>query len=95
MPPNASIFAARKEGYGGSNANALDDPRLNEIARKAAVELDETKRRALLVDAFKIVRDEDMFIPLHEQPVAWAMRDNLDMPQFPDEYVRPWFAQMK
>jgi peptide/nickel transport system substrate-binding protein len=91
----ASIFAARKEGYGGSNANALDDPRLNEIARKAAVELDETKRRALLVDAFKIVRDEDMFIPLHEQPVAWAMRDNLDMPQFPDEYVRPWFAQMK
>jgi peptide/nickel transport system substrate-binding protein len=27
--------------------------------------------------------------------VAWAMRDTLDMPQFPDEYVRPWFAHMK
>ena len=46
-------------------------------------------------DAFKIAHDEALYLPLHQQPVAWAMSDKVDMPQFPDEYVRPWFAQMK
>ena len=36
-----------------------------------------------------------MFIPIHQQPVAWAMRTNVDVPQFADEYVRLWFATIK
>jgi peptide/nickel transport system substrate-binding protein len=90
-----AILATRKDGFGGSNPNGLSDPRIDDLARRAAVELDEPKRQAMLVEAFKIVHDEAMFIPLHEQPVAWAMRANLDMPQFADEYVRPWYAMMK
>jgi peptide/nickel transport system substrate-binding protein len=91
----ASIFATRKDGYGGSNPNGLSDPRIDDLARRASTELDEPKRLAMMVEAFKIVHDDAMFIPLHEQPVAWAMRDNVDMPQFADEYVRPWYATMK
>jgi peptide/nickel transport system substrate-binding protein len=91
----ASILATRKDGYGGSNPNGLSDPRIDDLARRASVELDETKRRAMMVEAFKVVHDEAMFIPLHEQPVAWAMRDTVEMPQFADEYVRPWYAMMK
>jgi peptide/nickel transport system substrate-binding protein len=91
----ASIFATRKDGYGGSNPNGLSDPRIDDLARRASTELDEPKRLAMMVEAFKIVHDEAIFIPLHEQPVAWAMRDSVDMPQFADEYVRPWYATMK
>ena len=88
----SSIFASRKDGYGGSNAGGMSFPVLDDLARKAAVELDETKRRAMLVEAFKFAHDQALFIPLHQQPLAWAMKSNVDMPQFPDEYVRPWFA---
>jgi peptide/nickel transport system substrate-binding protein len=91
----ASILATRKDGYGGSNPNGLSDPRIDDLARRASTELDEPKRLAMLVDAFTIVHDDAMFIPLHEQPVAWAMREGVDMPQFADEYVRPWYATMK
>jgi peptide/nickel transport system substrate-binding protein len=58
------------------------------------VELDETKRRAYLTEALKITRDEAYFIPLHQQPVAWAMKKNIDVPVFADEYVRLWFARV-
>jgi peptide/nickel transport system substrate-binding protein len=91
----SSIFATRKDGFGGANANGMSIPALDDLTRKAAVELDETKRVALLVQAFKIAHDDALFIPLHQQPLAWAMRDNVDMPQFADEYVRPWFANVK
>ena len=60
-----------------------------------AVELDEPKRRAMLVEALKIAHDDVAYIPLHQQPVAWAVRDGVDVPQFPDEYVRLWFANVK
>lgn len=90
----SGIFASRKDGYGGSNAGGMAIPALDELARKTAVELDEGKRRALMGEAFRIAKDQALFIPLHQQPLAWAMRSNVDMPQFPDEYVRPWFAKV-
>ncbi len=91
----SAILASRKETFGGNNPNGLVNARLDELARTAGVELNEEKRRGMLAEALKIAHDEAMFIPLHQQPVAWAMKVNVDLPQFPDEYVRLWFAQVK
>ncbi len=90
-----ALLATNDGTYGGSNPNGLSDPRIDALARSAAVELDEAKRVDMLKEAFRITHDEALFIPLHQQPVAWAMSDKVDIPQFPDEYVRPWFAQVK
>jgi peptide/nickel transport system substrate-binding protein len=49
----------------------------------------------MMTEAFKITRDEAYFIPLHQQPVAWAMRRSVEVPVFADEYVRLWYAQVK
>jgi peptide/nickel transport system substrate-binding protein len=49
----------------------------------------------MLVEALKVAREDVAYIPIHQQPVAWAMRDNVELPQFPDEYVRLWFANIK
>lgn len=89
------VLSSRKDGYGGNNPNGLSNARIDEIARAASVELDEGKRLKLLQEALKIARDQVSIIPLHLQPVAWAMRSNVDVPQFPDEYVRLWFAKVK
>lgn len=91
----SSLFATRKGDFGGANANGMSFPELDDLARKASVELNEPKRIADLVAAFKFAHDNALFIPLHEQPLAWAMKTNVDMPQFPDEYVRPWYAHVK
>ena len=69
--------------------------KLDELNEKAGVELDEPKRRAMLTEALKIAHDEALFIPIHQQPVAWAMRTNVELPQFADEYVRLWYATIK
>lgn len=91
----SAILASRKDGFGGNNPNGLVNARLDELAKLAGTELDETKRRAMLTESLKIARDEAMFVPLHQQPVAWAMRNAVDVPVFADEYVRLWFATLK
>jgi peptide/nickel transport system substrate-binding protein len=88
------LLSSRKEGYGGNNPNGLVNQRIDEIARAAAVELDEGKRQALLQEALQIGRDQVLLIPLHLQPVAWGLKSTVDVPQFPDEYVRLWFAHV-
>jgi peptide/nickel transport system substrate-binding protein len=88
----SAIFATRGGKLGGSNPNGMSIPALDDLARKAAVEMDEPKRLAMLHQAFRIAHDQALFIPLHEQPLAWAMKSNIDMPQFADEYIRPRFT---
>lgn len=90
----SAIFASRRDGYGGNNPNGLANARLDEITRTVATELDETKRRALMVEAFRIAREEALFIPLHQQPVAWGARANIQVINFPDEFVRLWYARV-
>jgi peptide/nickel transport system substrate-binding protein len=46
-------------------------------------------------EALMIAKDEIILIPLHQQPMAWAITDEVEeMPQFPDNKPRLWFAKM-
>lgn len=91
----SALLATRKDGYGGNNPNGFSDARIDDLTRRAAVELDEGKRRALLTEALKITHDDVVYLPLHQQPVAWGARANVDVVNFPDEYVRLWFAKVR
>ena len=55
--------------WGRADVDALID--------KAGVELDRPKRIAMMIDALNIVKRESLFIPLHQQPMAWAVRSNI------------------
>ncbi|WP_127753882.1 ABC transporter substrate-binding protein [Devosia sp. 1566] len=87
-----AMFETRSDVGGGNNPNGLSDPKLDELTASAAIELDEPTRVGMLTEALKIAHDEAYFLPIHQQPVSWAMKANVDVPQFPDEYVRLWFA---
>lgn len=89
-----ALLATRDGTSGGNNPNGLSDPRIDELNLSAAVELDEDTRRGMLTEAFRIAHDKAYFIPLHQQPVAMAVREGVDVPQFADEYIRLWFARI-
>jgi len=87
-------LSARKDGRGQNNFGGYDNPAIEEIVAKAAVEQDNTKRLALITEALRISNEEVAYLPLHQQPIAWAVRDGIDVPQFADEYLRLWFAKV-
>ena len=46
--------------------------------------------------ALQAAGDEILFLPLHQQPMAWAMRSNVaHVLQLPDNKVRLWMTRMR
>ena len=70
-------------------------PELDQLVDQAAEELELEKRLQLEADALKIAKDEIIMAPLHQQPMAWAAGSDVEMPQFPDNKPRLWYAQVK
>jgi peptide/nickel transport system substrate-binding protein len=51
-----------------------------EVERLTALALgegDPARRSAMMVQAFRLIHEDAGFIPLHQQTLAWAMRDRL------------------
>ena len=86
-----------KSGTGGVfNWGSWGDPRIDELIDKAGVELDAEKRIPMMTEALRIAKKEHLFIPLHQQPMAWAMRKTVDsVVQASDNKPRLWLTRMK
>ena len=50
------------------------------------METDADKRQAMISEVGKIVREEALYIPLHQQQIVWAARSNTQVVQTPDNY---------
>ena len=61
---------------GGYSNSAVD-----QLIKDIAVELDNEKRNDLISKALSIVKDDFTYLPLHQQIVVWASRDNVDLAQ--------------
>ncbi len=88
--PLNALLATRSDDWGGNNPNGYSNPRMDELAVAASMEVDETKRIAMIREAMAIAREEIAYIPLHQQPLSWAVRDGVQVIQFPDNYFRAW-----
>ncbi|GGA26537.1 ABC transporter substrate-binding protein [Neptunicoccus cionae] len=68
-------------------------PELDKLTQSAAVELDRDTRLQMETDALKIAKEEVIMMPLHQQPMAWAVSNDFsDFPQFPDNKPRMWYV---
>jgi peptide/nickel transport system substrate-binding protein len=78
---------------GDANFGGFSDPALDKLIAEIALESDSTKRRALLQKALAQVKQDIAYIPLHQQDLVWAVRNNIDLVQqgdgmFPLRYVQ-------
>lgn len=86
-----------KSGAGGVfNWGGWGRPEIDALIDKAGVELDPAKRIPLMSEALMMVKNDHLFIPMHNQPMAWAMRANVEtIVQGADNKPRHWLTKMK
>jgi peptide/nickel transport system substrate-binding protein len=78
---------------GVNNSGGYSNPSLDQLVRKIEVELDSEKRNELISQGLRILKEDFVYVPLHQQIVVWASRDNVDLAQlgnneFPLRYVK-------
>jgi peptide/nickel transport system substrate-binding protein len=90
-----AILASRGRvtGTGMTNTAGYKNARVDELEPLIGQELDPAKRQGMINEVIKIVQDEAGYIPLHQQGITWAARDNVELTQpadnsFPMRWVR-------
>jgi len=86
-----TLLASRApDGRGQGNFGGYSNPKIDELTDRIAHEMDREKRQELIDEAARIVQEDVATIPLHQQVIVWAARDNVDLVQPADNafYLR-------
>jgi peptide/nickel transport system substrate-binding protein len=90
-----ALIETRQGKDGVFNTGGYSNPAVDALAKQIQVELDQNKRNALIAQALGLVRDDFAYLPLHQQVVVWATRDNVDLAQTGDNFFQLRFVTMK
>lgn len=88
-------FQTKSNNAGVFNWGGWSYPEMDDLIIAASTELDREKRLALQSAALKIVKDESIMLPFHQQPMAWATSDKVEtVVQLSDNKGRHWLTRM-
>jgi len=86
-----TLLASRApDGRGQGNFGGFSNPRLDELTEAMSHELDKEKRQEMINEGARIAQDQVATIPLHQQVIVWAARNNVELTQPADNafYLR-------
>jgi peptide/nickel transport system substrate-binding protein len=89
------LHHTRTGRYGVWNLTRYSNPELDKSIEALSSEIDIAKRNAAIGEIWKTLQDETIYIPLHDQLLAYAMKSDLDVPVSPDNWVHMKFAAPK
>ncbi len=90
------VLRSRSGSGGVFNWGEWGRPDIDALIDRAGVELDRAKRIPMMAEALMIAKREHLFIPMHNQPMAWAMRSTVAATvQASDNKPRLWLTQMR
>jgi peptide/nickel transport system substrate-binding protein len=81
-------------GKGDFNSGRFRDEALDRLIDAVEVEMDPAKRRELMLQAFRRVRESVLVIPLHRQMIPWAARSNVRLVHRPDNVVEALWVRI-
>ena len=71
-------------GRGKFNLGGYCNPKVDALTDKILSETDQAKRQAMMDEAWGLTIDDVAYVPLHQQALAWGVRDGVTVKQRPD-----------
>jgi peptide/nickel transport system substrate-binding protein len=83
------------KGKGDFNSGRFRDGTLDRLIDAVETEMDTARRRALMLEAFRRVRENIYVIPLHRQVIPWAVRAGVKAVHRADNVVEPLWIRIE
>lgn len=74
------LYNSRVGALGSQNATGYSDKDVDAKILSLTTETDATKRNATIAEIWKTVKEEAVYIPIHNQALSYAMKNNLEIP---------------
>jgi peptide/nickel transport system substrate-binding protein len=81
------MYHTRGDKYGSWNAARYSNAEMDKLIQSLSAETDLKKRNAAIAAIWKQVAADQVYIALHHQMLAHAMKNFLDVPVHPDNQV--------
>lgn len=89
------VLSTRQGAAGVANYGGWSYPELDRMVGQAANEPDRARRLEIETAALTLAKDELIMVPLHQQPMAWAMSDRVtDVVIRADNKPRHWLTRI-
>jgi peptide/nickel transport system substrate-binding protein len=88
----SALLHTPSDRMGAWNPGGYSNAKIDELTDAVAVELDSAKRTTMMTEALSIAKDEVAIMALHQQPLAWAVRDGVNLKVTADNKPRLWYA---
>lgn len=89
------VFSYLFHSKGSWNGTGYSNAMVDELTEGMQVETDLAKRDAMMAKAWKQVKDDTVYLPIHHQVIAWGMSDKLTMPIVPNDSPQFRWARMQ
>ncbi len=76
-----------EQNRGQFNIGNYCNARVDELADQIGEETNVATRQALIDQATQIIQDEVGYLPIHQQPLSWGVRDGVTVTQRPDNVL--------
>ena len=80
---------------GSWNFGGYSHPRIDELLPLIQQELSPDQRQSMIDEAHAILKDDVVYVPLHVQPLVWAMRSGVTLQQRPDNFLILRWVRLK
>jgi peptide/nickel transport system substrate-binding protein len=84
---NLAACRDTKTSAGQFNLGGYCNAKVDELTAKVGTETDQVKRNAMIKEAFEIVRADWGYLPLHQQPISWGVKDTIKVIQRADDVL--------
>ncbi len=74
------LYHTREGSRGSWNAIRYSNKEVDAMIQSLSAEVDTAKRNATIAKLWALLKDETLYIPLHHQTLAYAMKSNLEIP---------------
>jgi peptide/nickel transport system substrate-binding protein len=93
----SNLVATRQEGSldGVFNIGGYSNPHIDQLMNEIQVELDRNRRSTLIAEALTTLKKDFAYIPLHQQVIVWASRDNVDLAQLGNNDFQLRYVKLK
>jgi peptide/nickel transport system substrate-binding protein len=92
---NLAATPDKQTHRGDANFGGFSDPALDRLIAEISDEADGAKRLDLLHHALAQAQQDIAYIPLHQQDLVWAVRDNVELVQQGDGFFPLRYVQIK
>ncbi|MFL5280929.1 MAG: ABC transporter substrate-binding protein [Rhodopila sp.] len=90
-----TLLGTKNGKRGEVNDGSYSNPALDDLIGKIGVETDQAKRMALIRESIQILQTDLPTIPLHQQVIVWAAKNNVDVAQPADNFFPYRFVHVK